>query len=314
MNRINKEYKSIDERINILKSRGLLFKNETAAYNILLKHSYFDIINANEKLFADMSFSEKHYLPNIYFEDLYDIYLFNNELSELTMNILLSVEATLKNSLSYRFCGRYCTSIFNTEEYINPNNFVRPQQRALLQKWNRFWPFSNHRDYIASLKRKYNYMDVYDKLPFWVAIKGIDFGTTAQYIRFLDRTTKAEVKNDLGFQNFSENTFEHAIYMLKEMRNSCAHGEMIYRFSRNPNSSTFNYHLTAQELGLSRTSVNYMDIIKILKLLVSKKEIQKVKRCIIRFYIKYVFKRKTWMVKKILGKMGNQNIKKWIKL
>ena len=198
------------------------------------------------------------------------------------MNILLSVEATLKNSLSYRFCGRYCTSIFNTEEYINPNNFVRPQQRALLQKWNRFWPFSNHRDYIASLKRKYNYMDVYDKLPFWVAIKGIDFGTTAQYIRFLDRTTKAEVKNDLGFQNFSENTFEHAIYMLKEMRN--------------------------------RTSVNYMDIIKILKLLVSKKEIQKVKRCIIRFYIKYVFKRKTWMVKKILGKMGNQNIKKWIKL
>ena len=54
MNRINKEYKSIDERINILKSRGLLFKNETAAYNILLKHSYFDIINANEKLFADI--------------------------------------------------------------------------------------------------------------------------------------------------------------------------------------------------------------------------------------------------------------------
>ena len=48
MNRINKEYKSINERINILKSRGLLFKNETAAYNILLKHSYFDIINANE--------------------------------------------------------------------------------------------------------------------------------------------------------------------------------------------------------------------------------------------------------------------------
>lgn len=37
MNRINKEYKSIDERINIL------------------KHSYFDIINANKKLFVDMS-------------------------------------------------------------------------------------------------------------------------------------------------------------------------------------------------------------------------------------------------------------------
>ena len=193
MNRINKEYKSINERINILKGRGLLFKNESKAYDILLKHSYFDIINANEKLFDDASFSEKHYLPNIYFEDLYDIYLFNNELSELTMNILLSVETQLKNSLAHRFCGRYCTSISSTEEYINQNNFVCPRQRTLLQKWNRFKPF-NQRDYIAFLKRRYNYMDAYDKLPFWVAIKGIDFGTTAQYIRFLDRTTKNEVK------------------------------------------------------------------------------------------------------------------------
>ena len=41
MNRINKEYKSIDERINILKSRGLLFKNETAAYNIFIKAFLF---------------------------------------------------------------------------------------------------------------------------------------------------------------------------------------------------------------------------------------------------------------------------------
>ena len=59
MSGINKEYKSIDERINILKSRKLLFKNEGLARKILLENSYFDIINANEKLFGSRTSSKK---------------------------------------------------------------------------------------------------------------------------------------------------------------------------------------------------------------------------------------------------------------
>ena len=313
MNRINKEYKTIDERINILKNRGLLFKNEKEAYKILLEHSYFDIINANEKLFADVSFSEKHYLPNIYFEDLYDIYLFNNELSELTMNMLLSVESKLKNSVAYRFSGRYCNTISTTEEYTNRNNFVRPHQRALQQKWDDFKPF-NRRNFIPFLKHNYSYMNVYDKLPFWVATKGIVFGTMVLFVNFLDETTKQEVKKDLGLEGFSIDAFEFAIYYLKDVRNSCAHGDMIYRFSGTHDVSSINIIAGIQEFHLSRQAVNYMDILKILASFISKKEIVRIKNCILKFYIKYVFKNKTWMAKKILGKMGNQNIKKWMKL
>lgn len=312
MSGINKEYKSIDERINILKSRKLLFKNEGLARKILLENSYFDIINANEKLFGRRTSSTKEYLKNVYFEDLFDIYRFNNELSKTTMNILLSVESNLKNSIAYRFCGRYCDDLSRTEEYINRNNYVQPQQRALQQKWKSFRLFNNR--FLFDLKREYNYMNAYDKIPFWVAIKGMSFGQMATLIRFLDSTTKNEVKNDLGFQNVSDNTFEQSVYILKEIRNSCAHGEMIYRFSKNLNSSTFNYQLTMKELKLNKSSMNYIDIIKILRLFVSKKEIRRIKKCIVKFYVKYLFKGKLWMAKKILGKMGTQNIKKWINL
>ncbi len=312
MSGINKEYKSIDERINILKSRKLLFKNEGLARKILLENSYFDIINANEKLFGSRTSSKKEYLKNIYFEDLYDIYRFNNALSETTMNLLLSVEAKLKNSITYRFCGRHCFDLTRTEEYINRNNYVKPQQRALLQKWSTFRLFNNR--FLFDLKREYDYMNAYDKITFWVAIKGISFGQMAILIRFLDSSTKNEVKTDIGFQFISENTFEHSIYLLKEIRNSCAHGEMIYRFSKNLNTSTFNYQLTMKELKLNKSSINYIDIIKILRLFTSKREIRRIKKCIVKFYVKYLFKGKLWMAKKILGKMGNQNIKKWINL
>lgn len=58
---INKEYKTINERIGILQSRGLLFKNINKAKEILLEHPYFDIINANEKLFCKPNTSSKEY-------------------------------------------------------------------------------------------------------------------------------------------------------------------------------------------------------------------------------------------------------------
>lgn len=100
---INKEYKTINERIGILQSRGLLFKNINKAKEILLEHPYFDIINANEKLFCKPNTSSKEYFSHIFFEDLYGVYSFNNELSKLTMNSLLSAESKLKKFTSISF-------------------------------------------------------------------------------------------------------------------------------------------------------------------------------------------------------------------
>ena len=148
---INKEYKTINERIGILQSRGLLFKNINKAKEILLEHPYFDIINANEKLFCKPNTSSKEYFSHIFFEDLYGVYSFNNELSKLTMNSLLSAESKLKNSLAYRFSGRYCYNISRTEEYLNPNNYIQPTQRALYYKFSDFTPFTDN-DYVQKLK------------------------------------------------------------------------------------------------------------------------------------------------------------------
>lgn len=60
-----------------------------------------------KKLFCKPNTSSKEYFSHIFFEDLYGVYSFNNELSKLTMNSLLSAESKLKNSLAYRFSGRY---------------------------------------------------------------------------------------------------------------------------------------------------------------------------------------------------------------
>lgn len=310
---INKECKTINERIGILQSRGLLFKNINKAKEILLEHPYFDIINANEKLFCKPNTSSKEYFSHIFFEDLYGVYSFNNELSKLTMNSLLSAESKLKNSLAYRFSGRYCYNISRTEEYLNPNNYIQPTQRALYYKFSDFTPFTDN-DYVQKLKRQNNYMAAYDKLPFWIALKGIVLGTTILFIQFLDPITKNEVKKDLKMDKFSDDGFEFGIYILKEIRNSCAHGAMIYRFSKSHRISTVNVQAGINEFHLSQSAINYMDTLKVLSFFSTDREIRTIKMSIFKFYLKYTVRGKRWMAKKILGKMGNQHITKWLKI
>lgn len=48
---IMKEFKTIDEQIELLKSRGLTFENEKFAKNMLLQNNYYNIINGYKELF-----------------------------------------------------------------------------------------------------------------------------------------------------------------------------------------------------------------------------------------------------------------------
>ena len=70
MSGVNKEFKTIDERIALLKSRHLKFKNEDKAVIILQTYSYFDIINSNEKLFQNNTNNHKYYRLNRHIGDL----------------------------------------------------------------------------------------------------------------------------------------------------------------------------------------------------------------------------------------------------
>ena len=63
--------------------------------------------------------------------------------------------------------------------------------------------------------------------------------------------------------------------------------------------------------GLSKSVLNYMDVLKIFKMF---GRIQDLKWIIIRFYIKMCIKGRKKIADKILAKMGRKSIWAWIKL
>ena len=79
------EAKTIDQQIDILKSRGLIIKNENFAKDILSRKNYYNIINAFKEFFIDNNnlSSEEKYLENTTFEAVYSLYKFDLQLREL---------------------------------------------------------------------------------------------------------------------------------------------------------------------------------------------------------------------------------------
>lgn len=51
---IMKEFKTIEEQIELLKSRGIIVNDEQEAYKILITNNYYNIINGYKDMFLDI--------------------------------------------------------------------------------------------------------------------------------------------------------------------------------------------------------------------------------------------------------------------
>ncbi|WP_214846304.1 Abi family protein [Exiguobacterium sp. S90] len=119
----SKDFKTIQERIEILKSRKLLFNNQESAEEILLAKNYFDIVNGFETLLLkDPKSKTKEYLPNSYFEYFNTLYTFDKKLSAKILTLIDSFENRLKSSISYRFCEE----VFINNPDAPPDSYLDP--------------------------------------------------------------------------------------------------------------------------------------------------------------------------------------------
>ena len=76
---MKKEFKTIEEQIQILKERGLII-NEEKAIEILTENNYYYLINGYKDLFIDNNSEVEKYKENITLEEIYALYNFDSEL------------------------------------------------------------------------------------------------------------------------------------------------------------------------------------------------------------------------------------------
>lgn len=118
-----KRFLTYDEQITFLeKEKGLIISNKEYAKKILLKIGYFPLINGYKEIFKEPI--NNQFQKGTSFEDIYELYDFDNDLRNIFIKYILLAERNIKSSLSYHFCKEYGDL---QSDYLNVNNYERLQ-------------------------------------------------------------------------------------------------------------------------------------------------------------------------------------------
>lgn len=217
---IKKQFKNLDEQIDILKYKGLVINNIDYARNVLLRENYF-FLTGYRHLFMKSS-NEKVYKENTRFEELYSLFLFDRTLRNILFKNLLIIENNLKSISSYQLSKRYG---YKERDYLKEKNFdnspeKKRQVNDLIKKMKRQIR-SNSRENTATM----HYVSNYGYIPLWILVKVLSFGIVSEMFSVLKREDQKDIANIYGVD-----VDNMLIYLpiLSNYRNLCAHEDILY--------------------------------------------------------------------------------------
>ncbi|MGI6177273.1 MAG: Abi family protein, partial [Eubacterium sp.] len=109
-----KEFKTIHEQIEILKSRGLLIENNQETEIFLLKNNYYRVSGYSLTLR-----NKDVFYPGSTFQNIIDIYEFDRELRHILMRYLDIIEITFKSIYAYE-----SARLIGPLGYLDKNHFT----------------------------------------------------------------------------------------------------------------------------------------------------------------------------------------------
>ena len=217
---IEKQFKNLDEQIEIFKHKGLLIQNERYAKQVLLRENYF-FLNGYRHLFL-VSETDRRFKEGTTFEELYSLFLFDRSFRNVLFKYLLVIENNLKSIMSYQLSKKYG---YRERDYLKSKNFTsEPQKQAqlddLLKKMKRQIRV-NGSQHSATL----HYVSNYGYIPLWILVKVLSFGIVSELFSVLKREDQKDISK---IYEIDPDTMIVYLPILANYRNLCAHEDILY--------------------------------------------------------------------------------------
>ncbi len=242
-----KSFKTLDEQIEILQSKGLIISDLKEAKDILLRENYF-FLSGYRMLFME-SFANKLFLPGTTFEELYSMFQFDRHIRNIIFKNLLIIENNIKSITAYNLSKHYG---IREDDYLNPRNFTGDKKRKkqvddLLRKMKRQIRV-NGGQHQATI----HYIERYGYIPLWIAVKVLSFGIVSELYQILKPDDQEAIAEDFGVD--SERLIVY-LPILANFRNLCAHEDILYDHKAQRDIGNTKYH---QLLLIPRTNDEYI--------------------------------------------------------
>ena len=214
-----KVFKTIEEQIDILKSKGLIVEDYDKAKEILLRENYF-FLNGYRSPF--LVTGSKRFVDGATFEELYALFTFDRYFRNIIFKNILIVENNYKSIYSYVMSRKYG---YKEKDYLNPNNFVKGKEKNrqindLIRKVKRQIRI-NGSQHSATL----HYISNYGYIPLWILVKVLSFGIVCEMVSILKREDQQVLA---GIYGIDIDEFITYLPILSNYRNLCAHEDILF--------------------------------------------------------------------------------------
>ena len=212
-----KENKTTDELVQYLISKNVKVNNIDLAKKNIEKYTYYGIINTYKSIFKDKN---NDYKPNVSFEEILSLFLFDKAIKSIFLNYLLEIELVIKSKIANLFSAKYGVNNYLRKENFD-NNANKNDVKDLIDEINR--------EIAGKHNRKHNavkhYLDKYNFVPPFVLVKILSFGTISKMYGLMKQSDRQDISKTF---KLSDNLLRQILKNLASIRNISAHSDRLY--------------------------------------------------------------------------------------
>lgn len=275
----DKCFRTIDEQISLLRSRGLAIPDENQAVNFLLLNNYYRISGYSLTL-------RKHdvFYPNATFQNIIDIYSFDHELRHVLMRFIEIIEVALKSVYSYEF-----TKVHGPVGYLDVTNFSdsiqyqKTMDKAIEQRKKRH----PHEAYLKHFLDELN-----QELPLWAFVDLFTISDISFFYTITETPIRQTIADYFGlFMTDGYTILEKFLKSMTIIRNLCAHGNRLYNrlFEQKPSLNRREWALLIKNEDGTVDNAHLYGFILIMRRLLTKQEFSSLKESLLELSAKYPF-------------------------
>lgn len=242
-----KEFKTLDQQIDILKSKGLIIDSDEKVKKILFRENYF-FINGYRYIFYK-SQNEREFIEGSTFDELYAFFLFDRNVRNIMFKNILIIENNIKSVMSYVLSKKYG---IKEKDYLKVSNFTKDFSKSrrvsdVISKIRRQIKI-NSKQHSATL----HYITNYGYVPMWIMVKVLSFGIISELYSILKDEDKKEIADYYGvpFENL-----EIFLAVTANYRNLCAHEDILFDHKTQREIPNTIYH---EKLNIPKVSDEYV--------------------------------------------------------
>lgn len=216
---------TLDEQIALLRSRNMIISDESKAKEILFDVGYFRM--GFYWFPFEVSYPEKHHRTHIFkdgtdFDTAVKLYYFDFNLRNILLKPLSRIEIAFRTKVAYIISNAYV----NSPTWFVDTSIVSRQQANSFKK--KVYDQILDKIPLIALHHRHHINDKF--APAWKTLEFMTLGEVVHLFKSIkDEDLKLEVAKCFGIKKLV--TFLNYLDLIKDLRNTCAHGNVLYDFT-----------------------------------------------------------------------------------